>query len=117
MPAPYDAMDSAYAAALAGSRLAASTRAAYRRRAGHYLAWLALQDGPGLRDMGAAVAAAHAYRRHLAGRYATRTINSVMAAVEDFHARLGLGATGVPRETAPKSLAQRTLVHTAGHPR
>ncbi|MFB4270602.1 hypothetical protein [Nonomuraea sp. GTA35] len=131
LPAPYGAMLRAYAAALAGSRLADSSRAVYLRRVRGYLAWIAatatderlpderlpgerLADGrslggcsagvPPVRgplgDMTAAVHTARAYHRWLDGRRAPRTTAGILAAVEDFHARLRLGATGIPRARA-----------------
>ncbi|MBB6547397.1 hypothetical protein [Nonomuraea rubra] len=111
LPAPYDGLLRAYAAALAGSRLAHSSRAVYLRRARGYLAWIASEVAGGrlagepLADMTAAVRAARAYHRALAGRCTPRTADGVRAAVEDFHTRLGLGGTGIPRAPAPPPLA------------
>ncbi|MEV1249441.1 hypothetical protein ACIBO2_58070 [Nonomuraea sp. NPDC050022] len=125
VPAPYDGMLTAYAAALADSPLAISSRAVYLRRVRGYLAWVAtasargLLAGEPLADTIAAVRTAHAYHGQLDGRYAPRTINGMLAAVEDFHTRLRLGATGVPRERAPitepdrKPSALGTLVSTS----
>ncbi|MFC7100678.1 hypothetical protein ACFQQB_09515 [Nonomuraea rubra] len=47
LPAPYDGLLRAYAAALAGSRLAHSSRAVYLRRARGYLAWIASEVAGG----------------------------------------------------------------------
>ncbi|PZG05166.1 hypothetical protein C1J01_43790 [Nonomuraea aridisoli] len=99
-------MFAVYAAALAGSSLAASSRAAYLRRVRAYLAWVTAASARGLLPAGpladtvTAVRTAHAYHDLLTGRYAWRTVNGVLAAVEDFHARLRLGATGIPRARA-----------------
>lgn len=100
LPAPYDGMLRAYAAALAGSRLADSSRAVYLRRVRGYLAWIAVAAADGrlpsapLTDMTAAIEAARAYHRALA----PRTAGGVLAAVEDFHTRLRLGGTGIRRD-------------------
>ncbi|TYB69091.1 hypothetical protein FXF51_07500 [Nonomuraea sp. PA05] len=108
LPAPYDALLRAYTAALARSHLAPSSRAVYLRRARAYLSWIAaaVADGhlPGepLADMTAAVRTATAYHQSLSG---TTTATAVLAAVEDFHARLRLGGTGVPRGPAPRPYA------------
>ncbi|GAA2206542.1 hypothetical protein GCM10009850_020000 [Nonomuraea monospora] len=107
LPAPYEALLRAYTAALARSHLAPSSRAVYLRRARAYLAWIAaaVTDGrlPGepLADMTAAVHTATAYHQSLTGRRPTTT-TAVLAAVEDFHTRLRLGGTGIPREPAPR---------------
>lgn len=107
LAAPYDTMLAAYAAALAGSPLAASSKASYLRRVGRYLTWVAaasaggLLAGEPLADTTVAVRTAHAYHGELDGRYAASTINSTLAALEDFYARLHLGATGIPRRPAP----------------
>ncbi|MFI6921195.1 hypothetical protein ACIBIZ_14670 [Nonomuraea spiralis] len=104
LAAPYDTMLAAYAAALAGSPLAASSRASYLRRVGRYLTWVASASDQGLlareplADTIVAVRTAHAYHGELGGRYAPSTINSTLAAIEDFYARLHLGATGIPRQ-------------------
>ncbi|GAA4960373.1 hypothetical protein HD597_012553 [Nonomuraea thailandensis] len=105
----------AYAAALAGSRLAPSSRAVYLRRARGYLTWIAAAVAGGrlaeepLADMTAAVRAARAYHRALTGRCTPRTADGVRAAVEDFHTRLGPGGTGIPRGPAPQPLATQSL--------
>ncbi|MFD1548051.1 hypothetical protein [Nonomuraea guangzhouensis] len=103
LPPVYEAVISAYATALAGSTLANSSRVAYLRRVRGFLTWVAAQDsgsptsGPPT-DVAAAARAAHRYSRHLRhARYATTTIGSVIAAIEDFYARCGLGATGLRR--------------------
>ncbi|MEU8104056.1 hypothetical protein AB0C18_10055 [Nonomuraea muscovyensis] len=99
LPAPYDRMLSAYAAALAGSRLACSSRATYLSRARRFLAWTAgttAGDARPLAEMTAAVRTARAYRLHLeGGGYARGTIDNHLIAVEDFFARSGLGSTGL----------------------
>ncbi|MFG1945833.1 hypothetical protein [Nonomuraea sp. NPDC048826] len=105
LPHPYDGMFAAYAAALAGARLAESSKSRYLTRVRAFLSWTARASAGGalgrdpLGDMAAAVGAAHGYRRHLRdGGYAPATIDGVLAALDDFYARRGIGATGVRRE-------------------
>ncbi|MFI7705621.1 hypothetical protein [Nonomuraea sp. NPDC049480] len=65
-------------------------------------------DGPlasePLADTIAAVRTAHAYHGQMRARYAPRTMNGLLAAVEDFHDRLRLGPTGIPRESPTRRL-------------
>ncbi|MEU8251542.1 hypothetical protein [Nonomuraea sp. NPDC048916] len=105
LPSPYGGMLSAYAAALAGSRLADSSKAKYLSHVGDFLAWTAEAAAGGtltadpLSDMSAAIVTAHDYDRHLKERrYAPATIDNILAAVDDFYARRGLGATGICRK-------------------
>ncbi|UBU11310.1 hypothetical protein [Nonomuraea gerenzanensis] len=110
LPAPYDGLLHAYAGALAHSRLAPSSRAVYLRRVRAYLAWIAAAVADGrlaeepLADMTAAVRTACAYHRTLAARDSPRILTGVLAAVEDFHTRLRLGGTGIPRGATPPPL-------------
>ncbi|NJP94267.1 hypothetical protein HCN51_33340 [Nonomuraea sp. FMUSA5-5] len=134
LPAPYEALLRSYETALAHSHLAPSSRTVYLRRVRAYLAWIAAATADGrlpdgrlpdgrigdgrcvderdrwpvgepLADMAAAVGAARAYHRALTARCSPRTADGVLAAVEDFHARLRLGGTGIPRRPAPQPLA------------
>jgi hypothetical protein len=105
LPPPYDAMYAAYATALAGARLAESSKSRYLTRVRAFLAWTAQASARGvlgrdpLGDMAAAIRAAHGYVRHLRdGGYAPATIDGVLAAVDDFYDRRGIGATGTRRE-------------------
>ncbi|MEV0592845.1 hypothetical protein [Nonomuraea cavernae] len=105
LPPPYGGMLSAYAAALAGSPLKPSSKAKYLSHVSCFLAWTAEADGGHTRgplaDMSAAIVTAHDYDRHLRDRgYAPATIANVLAAVDDFYARRGLGATGICRKGA-----------------
>jgi len=107
LPAPYDGMLSAYAGALAGSPLADSSRARYLSRVQGFLAWTAGAAADGtvagspLADLTAAARTAHLYHRRLRdGGYAPATIDGALAAIDDFYARRGLGATGARRERA-----------------
>lgn len=101
LPAPYDRMLSAYAAALAGSRLAGSSRVTYLSRTRRFLAWTAgtaAGDAGPLAEMATAARTARAYRLHLeGGGYARGTIANHLIAIEDFFARTGLGSTGLRR--------------------
>ncbi|GGO66834.1 hypothetical protein [Nonomuraea cavernae] len=112
LPPPYGGMLSAYAAALAGSPLKPSSKAKYLSHVSGFLAWTAEAETGGthdhgpLADMSAAVVTAHDYDRHLRDRgYAPATIANVLAAVDDFYARRGLGATGICRESARNTAA------------
>ncbi|MGP4103046.1 hypothetical protein [Nonomuraea sp. KM90] len=102
LPAAHEAVISAYATALAGSALADSSKAAYLRRVRGFLRWIATEgDGPPA-DMAAAVRVAQRYGLHLRhARYATTTVDGVIAALDDFYARSGLGATGLRRRCGP----------------
>ncbi|SEL86790.1 hypothetical protein [Nonomuraea pusilla] len=108
LPAPYDGMLAAYACALAAAPLAESSKATYLSRVRRFLAWTAEAAGGAdrLADTGAAVCAARDYRRHLQDvRYAPATIDNVLAAVDDFCARRGLGVSGAVRARAQSSEA------------
>ncbi|GAT67024.1 phage integrase [Planomonospora sphaerica] len=121
LPAPYDRVLADYTAALESSPLAASSTAKYRSRVRGFLTWMAeaatdqMLDGDPLTDPAAAAWAVRDYRRHLKnGRRAPTTIDNVLAAVDDFYARTGLGTTGTRRErarrrTAPKALDERRI--------
>ncbi|GAA3507520.1 integrase/recombinase XerC [Streptosporangium album] len=112
-------MLASYAAALEGSPLADSSKAKYRSRVRGFLAFLAQAaadgalDGDPLTDPTAAAWAVRDYRRHLKnGRRASTTIDNVLAAIDDFHARRALAVTAARREraqrrTAPKALNER----------
>lgn len=106
-----------YTAALAGSPLGPGTRAKYRTRVRAYLTWLAAANDvgevrgdpltfPTARDW-----AVRDYRRHLKRdrRTATSTINNHLAALDDFHTRLGLGTAAVRREDVTRRTAPRAL--------
>jgi integrase/recombinase XerC len=104
-----------YAAALADSPLADSTRAKYLSRVRGYLAWAADAAAHGLMDGDpltgpAAASAVRGYRLHLRdGGRAPATIDSALAAVGDFHARRGLTTAEAPRERARRRTAPRAL--------
>jgi site-specific recombinase XerD len=65
-------------------------------------------DGDPLTDRAAAAWVVRDYRRHLKNsKAASTTIGNVLAAVDDFHARSGLGATDTRRERASRRTAPR----------
>ena len=101
-----------YAAAL-GTGLAAETSRTYLSKVRGYLAWL--DDGAALTDPAARDRAVLAYRSHLAdtlGRSAT-TVNTALAAVDDFYTRRGLGPAPVERlpvhRDSPRVLSAKDL--------
>ncbi|WP_326640327.1 tyrosine-type recombinase/integrase [Streptosporangium sp. NBC_01755] len=121
LPPPYDRALADYGIALEGSPLADSSRAKYLSRVRGFLAFVAeasadgMLDGDPLADPAAAAWAVRDYRRHLKnGRRAPITIDNVLAAVDDFHARAALAVTPARREravrrTAPKALDERRV--------
>lgn len=124
LPEPYGEILGDYAAALAGSPLGPSTQAKYRTRVRTYLAWLVAATAAGeirgdpLTFPTARDWAVRDYRRYLKRerRAATSTINNHLAALDDFHTRLGLGNAAIRREditrrTAPRALTSRQARH------
>jgi integrase/recombinase XerC len=116
LPAPYEEALASYAAALEGSPLADSSKAKYRSRVRGFLAFIAQAaadgalDGDPLTDPAAARWAVRDYRRHLKdGRRAPTTIDNVLAAVDDFHARRALAVTAARRERAQRRAAPKAL--------
>ncbi|GHE27106.1 hypothetical protein GCM10017673_31430 [Streptosporangium violaceochromogenes] len=118
---PYAAVLADYTGALRRSPLADSSRAKYVSRVRGYLAWIGeaaaygLLDGDPLTDPAAATWAVRDYRRHLKDNHrASATIDNVLAAVDDFHARRGLASAQAHRErvqrrTAPKALDEHRI--------
>ncbi|MET0426639.1 MAG: TetR family transcriptional regulator [Actinoplanes sp.] len=101
-----------YAAALR-TGLAAETSRTYLSKVRGFLAWL--DDGAALTDPAARDRAVLAYRSHLTdtlGRSAT-TVNTALAAVDDFYTRRGLGPASVERvpvrRDAPRVLTAAEL--------
>ncbi|GAA3507798.1 integrase/recombinase XerC [Streptosporangium album] len=116
LPPPYDRALADYGAALSGSPLAESSRAKYLSRVRGFLAFVAeasadgMLDGDALTDPAAATWAVRDYRRHLKnGRRAATTIDNVLAAVDDFHARSALAVTPARRERAQRRTASKAL--------
>ena len=116
LPAPYAALLGEYVASLDHAPLAASSRANYVSRVRGYLSWLAETDvdGDPLGDPTARDWAVRDYRAQLktVAKAAPTTINSHLAALDDFHTRRGLGTAAarredLPRRSAPKALSNR----------
>jgi site-specific recombinase XerD len=106
LPAELEAVHAAYVTALtAASVLDADTHRAYASRVRGYLAWLATTDPDGdpLSDPGARDGAVRDYRTHLqtVAHRKPSTINTVLAAIRDFHTRTGRGAPDVARLELP----------------
>ncbi|ONF73969.1 tyrosine-type recombinase/integrase [Amycolatopsis keratiniphila] len=124
-PAPTPLPTGRYAAALteyetglARSPLGASTRDKYRRNVRGYLLWLELGecDGDPLTDPAARDWAVRDYRAHLkttpgrrGGRRSPATLNNVLAALDDFHTRRGLGRASARREHVKRRRAPRSM--------
>ncbi|MGH9061346.1 MAG: tyrosine-type recombinase/integrase, partial [Acidimicrobiales bacterium] len=110
---------SEYVTALARSPLGTSTRDKYRRNVRGYLGWIELGevDGDPLDVAADRDGAVRDYRAHLKttpGRRGNRrrspaTINNVLAALDDFHTRRGLGRAVVRRENVVRRRAPRSL--------
>jgi len=108
-----------YRVALGRAPLGEGTRVKYAARVRAYLVWLATAavDGDPLGDVAARDWALRDYRAHLktVAKAAPTTINTILAALDDFYARRGLGPAGpaaVRREAlsprrAPRALADR----------
>ena len=102
-----------YADLLCGAPLAPASRAKYLSRVRAYLEWLAgaAAEGDPLSDADARDRAVRAYRRWLkvARKAAPSTINTTLAALDDFYGRLGLGPAAARREDPPPRDAPRAL--------
>ncbi|RCG28653.1 site-specific integrase [Sphaerisporangium album] len=116
LPEPYAAVLADYSRRLRRSPLADSSKTKYISRVRGYLAWMSeaaaygLLEGDPLADPAAATAAVRDYRRHLKnGRRAATTIDNVLAAADDFHARRGLAAVQAGRERARRRTAPKAL--------
>ncbi len=122
--APVDLADrwaaeqTAYVAALATAPLAAQTRRTYASKARQYLAWLAVAevDGDPLGSKDGRDWAVRDYRSHLQATLKRKpaTVNSALAAVDDFYTRRGLGPASALRvdlpDAAPRALSARAQV-------
>ena len=107
-----------YQRALRAAPLAAETRRTYYSKVRGYLTWLAAAnaDGDPLTQPRARDWAVRDYRTHLVtvAKRAPRTINTALAAIDDFYTRRGLGpaATGrlnLPAQ-APRALDAKTAL-------
>jgi integrase/recombinase XerC len=110
-----------YAAALDSSPLAASSRGKYRQRVAGYLDWIIGEAAAGrlrgdpLTEQAPRDWAVRDYRRHLKvdRKLSATGINDVLAALDDFHTRLGLGPAAVRREDTARRIAPAALTDTA----
>jgi hypothetical protein len=107
LPVAAEAILAAYAAKLAGATmLDDDTRRAYTSRVRQYLAWhdQADLDSDPLPDPHARDGAVRDYRAHpqTVLKHSPTTINTVLAALADFHHRHGLGVPSVQRIDLPQ---------------
>jgi site-specific recombinase XerD len=115
LPARLEPVHAAYTAELAEARVAAETRRTYASRIRQYLAWLdtADLDGDPLTDPAARDRAVRDWRSHLLAiaHHAPATVNTALAAVNDFYTRRGLGPATAERAslatTARRALDRR----------
>jgi len=107
-----------YQRALRAAPLAAETRRTYLSKVRGYLTWLAAADADGdpLTQARARDWAVRDYRTHLVtvAKNAPRTINTALAAIDDFYTRRGLGPAsagrlGLPAQ-APRALDDKTAL-------
>ena len=117
-----------YHQALRAAPLSAETRRTYASKVRSYLAWLAAAnvDGDPLTQARARDWAVRDYRTHLVtvAKHAPRTINTALAAIDDFYTRRGLGPAGADRldlpTQAPRALDAKTALRwvraIAAHP-
>ncbi len=107
-----------YLVSLASAPLSAQTRRTYASKARQYLAWLAVAetDGDPLGTVEGRDWAVRDYRSHLQVVLKRRpaTVNSALAAVDDFYIRRGLGPARALRvdlpDAAPRALEPRAQV-------
>ena len=117
-----------YHQALRAAPLSAETRRTYASKVRSYLTWLAAAnvDGDPLTQARARDWAVRDYRTHLVtvAKHAPRTINTALAAIDDFYTRRGLGPAGADRldlpTQAPRALDAKTALRwvraIAAHP-
>jgi hypothetical protein len=98
-----------YVTALAAAPLAEQTRRTYASKVRQYLAWLAGAelDGDPLDSAGGRDWAVRDYRAHLQAvlKRKPATVNSALAAVDDFYIRRGLGAASAKRAETQSAAA------------
>jgi len=115
LPGRLEAVHGGYVAVLAAAPLSTETRRTYASKARQYLAWLeaADVDGDPLADPAARDRAVRDWRTHLltVAKHAPATVNSALAAVDDFYSRRGVGPAAAKRAdlpaTAPRALDKR----------
>lgn len=118
LPAELEAVHADYAAALRSAPVDEDTRRAYASRVRQFLAWLgaATVDGDPLGDPVARDWAVRDYRSFLQGvaKRKPATVNTVLAALNDFYSRRGLGPAEVRRlevaQEAPRALEKREAI-------
>ncbi|MFN2505799.1 MAG: tyrosine-type recombinase/integrase [Acidimicrobiales bacterium] len=118
LPAELEAVHAAYASALRSAPVDEDTRRAYASRVRQYLAWLgaAAVDGDPLVDPVARDWAVRDYRSFLqsVAKRKPSTVNTVLAALNDFYSRRGLGPAEVRRldvaQEAPRALEKREAI-------
>jgi site-specific recombinase XerD len=118
LPGRLEPVHAAYTAALAQATMSAETRRTYASRVRQYLAWLDTADvaGDPLTDPDSRDRAVRAWRNHLltVAERAPATVNTALAAVDDFYTRRGLGQAAAERTrrptTAPRTLDRRALL-------
>lgn len=111
-----------YTARLSSAPLAEQTRRTYASKVRQYLAWLAESDiaGEPLHTHDARDVAVDEYRLRLQTvlKRAPATINSALAAVDDFFVRRGMHPSSVKRAAAsrraPRTLSRRAAVRFYG---
>lgn len=107
-----------YRAQLARAPLSPESRRTYASKVRQFLAWLGSTavDGDPLTEATARDWAVRDYRSHLQAvtEAAPATVNSALAAIDDFYARQGLGRANTKRadlpEQAPRALDQRAAL-------
>jgi site-specific recombinase XerD len=117
LPARLEPVHAAYTAALGQATMSAETRRTYASKLRQYLAWLDTADAAGdpLTDPDARDRAVRDWRSHLltVAKQAPATVNTALAAVDDFYTRRGLGQAAAERTrrptTAPRTLDKRAL--------
>lgn len=117
LPARLEPVHTAYAAELADAAMSAETRRTYTSKLRQYLAWLdtAALAGDPLTDPDSRDRAVRDWRNHLltVAEQAPATVNTALAAVDDFYTRRGLGQAAAERTrrpaTAPRTLDGRAL--------
>ncbi|MDQ6614711.1 MAG: site-specific integrase [Actinomycetota bacterium] len=118
LPAASDAVLDDYLRALATAPLSAQTRRTYTSRVRQYLAWLAGAevDADPLGTTDGRDWAMRDYRTHLqaVAKRSHATVNTALAAIDDFYIRRGLGpgtaaGVGIP-VTAPRALDKRAQI-------
>jgi site-specific recombinase XerD len=105
LPARLELVHAAYTAELARAPVSAETRRTYASRTRQYLAWLdtADLDGDPFTDPGTRDRAVRGWRGHLlaVAHHAPATVNTALAAVNDFYTRRGPGPAAAERASLP----------------